>query len=152
MGPESGAPPLRPRELHSEVDALLVPEGGLADDASELQVSSSQPVPLQSLMSVFKAGLVMYAFHAVVLRSEDPDMEAFYDEDHNVADAWVCCEDPMGLRGVEHTKMFSYCRRRGLGLGGRGLKNSWAFGTSNQNFEHLKNSLVFRPPRPGRLQ
>ena len=94
MGPESGAPPLRPRELHSEVDALLVPEGGLADDASELQVSSSQPVPLQSLMVVFKAGLVMFSFHAVVLRSEDTDMETFYeaaeggDEDHEVADAW----------------------------------------------------------------
>ena len=84
--------PPRPRELHSEVDALLVPEGGLADDASELQVSSSQPVPLQSLMTVFKAGLVMYAFHAVVLRSEDTDMETFYEAaeggDHEVADAW----------------------------------------------------------------
>ena len=89
------SPPLRPRELHSEVDALLVPEGGLADDASELQVSSSQPVSLQSLMSVFKAGLVMHAFHAVVLRSEDTAMEIFYEEsegedggDHAVADAW----------------------------------------------------------------
>ena len=85
------SPPLRPRELHSEVDALLVPEGGLADDASELQVSSSQPVSLQSLMSVFKAGLVMYAFHAVVLRSEDTDMETFYEgvcRDSEVEDAW----------------------------------------------------------------
>ena len=96
MGPESGAgAPPRPRELHSEVDALLVPEGGLADDASELQVFSSQPVPLQSLMTIFKAGLVMHAFHAVVLRSEDTAMEIFYEEsegedggDHAVADAW----------------------------------------------------------------
>ena len=92
MGPESGAgAPPRPRELHSEVDALLVPEGGLADDASELQVFSSQPVPLQSLMTIFKAGLVMHAFHAVVLRSEDTDMETFYEgvcRDSEVEDAW----------------------------------------------------------------